>query len=153
MSKKHIVNSASSARRMQEIVLELFDKEKYVTFTWSTGPLSSMPQKALLHIWLRTTVSRLVKCAEKDVSVEEVESLKRTLKAYFYHETAAEWMMTQMRELVPPYRTRSEYSSSSKWTRGQMYEFLTWFQMWAANRGIVLESSGEYAEMRKSENG
>jgi len=152
MSNKFLVNSQSSARQFQELIPELFDKEKYVTFTWTSGPMRSLPQLALAHIWLRTVVARLLKKDEKEVDDDEIESLKRTLKATYYHETANEWMITTLRELLPPHRERKEYSSMGKWSHAQMYEFLTWFQAWAAMRGIVLESKGQFAEIKKSEN-
>jgi hypothetical protein len=39
--------------------------------------------------------------------------------------------------------------SSKNYKRGEMFLFLTWLQMTAANDGLVLESLGEYARLQR----
>ena len=79
--------------------------------------------------------------------------MKRIAKKHFYAEIGAAWLIHWVINPENPDQSRKDFRSSSTWKRGEMYEFLTWLQMRAANDGLVLESRGEYAELQRKENG
>lgn len=152
MANRFIVNSIRSKERMQQIIEEEFQNGRYVVFEWHYGELATINQKKLIHVWFAEWAAFILHKNVEDVSVEEAAAIKRKVKSAYYHETAAEWMASIIRELTPPYRLATEYTSIAKWTPAQCFSVMEWMQATAANAGLVLESKGEFAEMKKSQN-
>lgn len=143
-----IVNSIGTAVAMQRKVEELFDKEKYVQFSWKAGAKTSMPQKALIHIWFRTWMAAICKKKEEDVTKVEIESMKRSVKARYYNATGAAFLVETLSDPFSPSKKRVEYTSISDWTAGECHAVMEWMQDRAAEQGIILESMGEYQRLK-----
>lgn len=143
------VMSVRSCVQMQEIVEREFDKGKYVVFSWKSGNTSSMGQKALIHIWFRQWMAVIGKKKEKDVGEEEIEAIKRKIKALYYHATAAEFMIVRLRDPMHPDKEVIEYSSIGKWTPGECFSVMEWMQLKAAEQNIILESKGEFQNNKR----
>ena len=79
------------------------------------------------------------------------DGLKRTVKGAFYRATASDWMI---HDVVCPLtgRKKKDYTSSKTWKKGEMYFFLSWLQCFAAEKGCVLESIGDFKKNQESEN-
>lgn len=138
------VCSLRTAARMQEMVAEIFERDRYAVFSWRTGPLSSMPQLALFHIWLKKWAAHALHKPEADVSPNELAGMKRSVKARYYHETSAPWMVETIADPLAPGRTRTDYTSAAAWEVGEMFAVMEWMQLKAAEQGLVLEAIGEY---------
>jgi hypothetical protein len=146
-----IVNSAMDLIAFPAHIIELFKVHKYITFTWRFGPDRSLEQNGLLHVWLTQYAAHLAGIDRKSVSKGMVEFLKRRAKKDYYAQTGAEWMLDRMVDPKSGEQGTLFYKSSADYLQGEMFLFLTWLQMTAANDGLLLESLGEYAKLQRKQ--
>lgn len=146
-----IVNSPVSLAAFPAWVARKFAEHKYLTFSFRIGKDRSLDQNALLHVWLTEYAAYLLKKGKKQVTEAELEGMKRIAKKQYYSETGAQWMV--FRPLNP--RTGEEgqlqFRSSANYKTGEMFLFLTWLQMKAADDGCVLESRGQFNKLQQQQ--
>ncbi|MES2367681.1 MAG: hypothetical protein V4563_17525 [Pseudomonadota bacterium] len=144
-----IVNSLPALAAFHAHVDKIIADYPYITFEWRIGEDRSLDQNALFHVWLYEYTAFLLHKDKRSVILAEMEGTKRMAKKAFYSQFGHPWMI--FRPIHP--KTREEglpqYTSSKEWKVGEMFQFLTWLQMTAANDGLVLESLGEF---RKNQN-
>jgi len=145
---KFTVCSIGTAARMQDIVAEVFEKDKYAIFSWKIGATSTMPQKALIHIWFRKWAAYALRKPERDVTEREIAGMKRSVKARYYHATGEAFMVEEIADPLAPDRKRMEYTSIADWTPGECFSVMEWMQLTAAEHDLVLESIGEHKQMK-----
>jgi hypothetical protein len=154
MAESFTVNSSSSKMAFSKYVDALFDKHKYITFDAPrVGADRSMDQNALLHAWVTEYVAHALKKDKRDVIEGEKEGMKRILKKKFtamYPEHYS-WMVYLIINPLTGY-SRKDYTSSKNWKKGEMFLVLTWFQMTAAEDGLILESKGQFAKLQREHN-
>lgn len=150
-SNKFIACSVGSLMAFLKLAEDLWNKEHYIEFSWKIGPRSSMPQKALMHIWLRQWVAHLTKQKERDVTQKQVDGMKHWVKKNFYLQTGADFMIDMEPNPYDLRESRRTFSSIADWTPAQCNEVMTWMQATAANNGCILESMGEFQEMNNSQ--
>lgn len=138
-----IVNSDTSLVAFKAKVDQLYHEKRWVTFTWRIGEKRSIPANSLMHLWLTQFAAHLSNCSEKEVTPGMLEGIKRTTKGLYYRETGHEFMIHTIKCPLTG-KERRDYTSSSSWTRGEMFAFLSWLQMFAAEKGAILESKGEF---------
>jgi hypothetical protein len=147
--KTFLVNSPMAWAAFAKWALGLFTEWKYVTFTVRLGADRSLDQNALLHVWITEYAAHLAEIHTKKVTAAMIEFLKRKLKRAYYLESGAQWVVER---LVDP-QSKEEgglyFRSSADYKVGEMFLFLTWFQMHAANDGCILESRGQYAKLQR----
>jgi len=150
--KTFIVNSPASLIAFFSVVKQIFMDKKFVTFTWRIGQDRSLDQNALLHVWLTEYAAHLAGITKKQVTVEMIQFLKRKSKEGYYREYGHEWVVS--REVDPGTGEAGKpfWRSSADYKVGEMFQFLTWLQMHAANDGCVLESRGQYAKLQREQN-
>jgi len=151
--KTFLVNSPTALMAFGSFAAKLFAEKKYLTFTWRIGEDRSLDQNSLLHVWLTEYVAHLLQKNKKSVTEEELEGIKKTAKRRFYAETGAPWMVVIP---VDPFTGESlpaTLRSSKRYSREEMFHFLTWLQMTAAGDGLVLESKGQYAKLQREHEG
>ncbi|HEX7762567.1 MAG TPA: hypothetical protein VF433_03015 [Cellvibrio sp.] len=156
MSKKEnsfIVCSVGSLMAFLKLAEELWDKEKYVEFGWKIGPRSSMPQKALIHIWFRTWVAHLTRQRERDVTQKQINGMKHWVKKHYYLQTGADFMIDHEPDPYDPRQLRKTFSSIADWSPAECADVMTWMQATAANNGLILESMGEFQRLKQQQNG
>lgn len=146
-----IVCSVASLMAFLKLVEEVWDREKYVTFSWKIGPKSSMPQKALIHIWFRTWAAHTLKTAERLITKEQVEEMKDWVKRTYYIETSAGHMVKQRNDPFHPDKCRMVYTSIEEWGRGECHDVMEWMQLKAAKHGLILESTGEFQKLKQEQ--
>jgi hypothetical protein len=131
----------------------VWQENKWLKVEWSDGSdrRTSMPQKALVHIWLRTYAAFLLKKPTKEVIEEEVELMKKHAKHEFYEETGESFAVARIIDPWHPDKERMVLTSIAKWDPGQCYMFMNWLQNKAGQQGLLLESKGEYANNKKKE--
>lgn len=152
MGEAWIVNDDRKLTAYIEHVKKQFCDHKYLTFPAARiGADRSLDQNALLHVWLTEFAAYLTPCHTKQVTKGMLYGIKRSMKGLFYREYAYEWMI---QEVVCPLtkRSKKDFTSSKDWKRGEIFIFLDWLQHFAATKGCVLESKGEFAKIKREQN-
>ncbi len=154
MGERHTCNSDRTLKFFIERARELYKQHKYVTFEWRIGPDRSIDQNSLLHAWAfeyGCHIGGLSKAEGKPGREQIIEGTKRGAKGEFYRETGYEWMVHTIKNPFTG-EEKVDFRSSKRYSRGQMFEFLTWLQCHADINGCVLESKGEYAKLKREQN-
>ena len=108
----------------------------------------SLSQNALLHVWLRQYAGHLLKKDSKKVSEKEIEHMKLTAKRRCYAQNRYEWLIKHNLDLITGESSKG-LTSSKKWARGEMFQFMEWLQMFGADDGLILESKGEFEKLQQ----
>jgi len=145
----HIVNSEPTWLAFVAKARKVYDECKYAT--WGEpriGENRSLTQSALMHVWLTECAAHYLSKTKKQVTPTDLEGMKRAAKARFYTEKRQPWMI---HEIYNPFtdERKKDYTSSAQWKTGEMFMFLEWLQLAAANDGFVLESIGEFNKLQK----
>lgn len=152
MGESYKVNSAITLDAYKSQVDAWFEKHKYITFPSPRfGVDRSIDQNGLFYIWLTEIAAFLTPCHKKEVTPGMVEGTKKTMKGMFYAHTKYEWII---HDVICPItkRSKKDYTSSASWKQGEMFEVLNFIQMWAATKGLILESTGEHAKLTREQN-
>lgn len=151
MSDAILVNSKESLVAAQKKLAEDFEKHKYCSYAPRYGISRTLPMNDLLHVWLTELAADLLKCHVKQINKGILNGTKRTAKKTFYLERHYPWMIY---EIVCPLtgNRKKEFTSTASWKKGEMLEFMNWLQMFAAEKGTILESRGEHSKAVKQQN-
>ena len=153
MSEAFTINSPTSRLAFNTYVDKLYSEHKYITFSAPRiGADRSHSQNALFHVWATEYVAYRLNKNKKDVSKGELNGMKIIIKQRYAaaHPDSFNWITESV---VNPFnlKVKKGYTSSSDWKKGEMYLVLTWFQMVAAEDGLILESRGEFARLQRRE--
>ena len=108
----------------------------------------SLDQNALFQKWAREYACHLL---NKDkVSKEEHEAMKYTLQRQCYAQMGWDYLLARRTDLMTG-EQKVERRSTTDFDVGEMYQFMNWIQASAAERGLILESLGEYQELQRRE--
>lgn len=151
MSQYWTVNSEHTYESFCKHARKMFDEHKYTTYQWRHGQDRSLDQNALFQVWARQYAAHFGRKPEKEVTEAEHETVKRHFKKMFYLEVQAEWMILEVTDLRTGQISKT-WRSSSKYGRGEMFEFLTFVQALAAQNGCILEARGEFNKLNREKN-
>lgn len=152
MPEHWTVNSEQTKAAFKAQIDRWWDEHKYLTFDAPRiGPDRSIPQNSLIHVFLTEFAAFLTPCHKKEVTAGMLEGIKRSMKGMFYRETGASWAVHKVKCPLTG-REKTDYTSSSSWKRSEAFEFLTWLQSFAAEKGCVLESKGEFRKLQSEQN-
>ena len=144
------VNSARTLADAHKWLDDNFKVEGFTRYKCRHGKSASLPMNALLHVWLTELAAHFAKCDPKEASANMVEGMKRSAKGFCYRETAWAWLVCDV--FCPmTHRSKVDYTSSASWVKGKKSDFLNWLQVFAAQHGCILESKGEFAELKKAQ--
>ena len=144
------VNSAGTLAEAHKWLDNNFKAEGFTRYKCRHGRSASLPMNALLHVWLTELAAHFAKCDPKEASANMLEGMKRSAKGFCYRETAWSWLVCDV--FCPmTHRSKVDYTSSSSWAKGEKSDFLNWLQAFAAQHGCILESNGEFAELKKAQ--
>lgn len=147
----HIINSANSLKDFMNYVVAIYQDYKYITFLKPRiGEKRSLDQNSLFHVWLTIFIAAKLDKDRKEVTKAELAGIKRTIKKLAYLHLRESFLIHE----ITDYSTgeiKKDYTSSSDWKRGEMYAVLNFFQMMAADQGVVLESAGEFKQLQNHE--
>lgn len=146
-----VVNSLPSLAAFWKLINEVFSQHKYATFTWRIGADRSLDQNALFHVWLSEMVAHYCRKDRREVTEAELEGMKKKAKKLYYNETGNSWMVIKPIDPKTGQLGQLQFRSSKKYSVGEMFLFLTWLQMTAANDGIVLESKGQFNKLQREQ--
>lgn len=151
MSEFFTVNSEQTYTAFCSHVRKLFDAHKYITYAAPRiGVDRSIDQNSLFHLWLAEYAAHLLNKDKKQVVAGEIDGMKRTVKGNYYRTYHHPFMI---HDVVCPKtgRRKKDYTSSASWKQGEMFAVLNYMQMMAAHDGLVLESKGEHARLKRQE--
>jgi len=151
--KTFVVDSIISLTAFCAFVKTLFGKGQYITFTWRLGVERSIDQNSLMHLWLSQYAAHLIGKNYKQVTEEELEGIKKIAKKRYYLHSGASWMVTRPVDPFTKQEGQLMFRSSSYYSVGEMFLFLTWLQLSAADDGIVLESRGQFSKLQREQQG
>lgn len=130
----------------------LYDEHRYITIPKPRiGRDRSLDQNSLFHKWLRDFAAHVFEIPKKQVSEGDLSGTKRAIKAAFYNETHEPWMIHKMRNPLTG-EERIDYTSSASLKTGELHMLLNWFQLMAAERGLVLEALGQFERLQRGAN-
>ena len=148
----HIINSESSFTAFVSNARAMFDEYKYSTFSKPRiGEDRSISQNSLLHVWVTEFIAEVAGVSVKAVKKSDIKATKRTLKKSYYNYSGHRFLIERI-ECKISGQSKNDYTSSADWSSGEMYQFLTWFQLEAANFGVILESKGRFKANQIKEN-
>lgn len=155
MSEGWTIDSKHTLQAFISNVTELWEEHKHITYgAPRIGPDRSIDQNALFHVWLTEYAAHLLNKTKKDVTKGEVEGMKRHVKREYCREFSSQFSCKFIVHLVinpKTGETKRDYTSSKDWKQPEMYHVLTWLQMKAANDGLILESKGKFAKLKREE--
>lgn len=146
------VNSKETLKMYCDNVVKQFELHRYLTFPAPRiGIDRSLDQNALFHVWLTEFCAHLVNCNKKQVTKQMIEGAKRTIKKGYWTETQESFMIHVIYCPITQ-QSKKDFTSSSDWKTGEMFNVLNWFQLFAATRGCILESKGEHSRLTREKN-
>jgi len=152
MSKgEFIVDREMGIPELGKLIRAAWAKHKYLRVRWEEGVVRSLDQNALLHVWISEFAAHVLKKPKKEVTKHEKEAMKITCKFHFYQETGCEWMLIKVADMFTQDRSAIAWESTADYGFENMFVFMTWIQTTAFERGLTLESKGEYQKLQKSQ--
>jgi len=154
MSESWTINSDNSLIAFIANVKSLYEKHKYITYSKPRiGIDRSIDQNSLFHLWGSIWIAHKLEKHYKTITKAELAGIKRTVKKMFLvaHPESRDWMIQEITDYTTG-QTKLDYTSSSDWKTGEMFMVLTFMQLEAANQGLILESTGEFAKNQREQN-
>lgn len=149
MTESWVVNSEHTKKAFIAKVEADYAEHKYLTYAPPRiGADRSLTQNGLMHQWLTDFGCHLAKCHYTEFTDGMMEGMKKTAKGLFYREYPFEWMVHEVKCPLTN-RVKTDYTSSSSWKHGEMFLVLTFMQNFAATKGCVLESKGQFAKYQR----
>jgi hypothetical protein len=111
----------------------------------------SLSQNALLHIWFREYAAMRLNKPLKKITQDDTDSIKLLVKQACYGDMKYDWLCQRVTNIdtgVSAFVLRS----TSRYDKGEMFMFMEWFQAFAAQKGLLLESMGEYGRLKDETN-
>jgi hypothetical protein len=141
-------NPGELAQRLERFRIHLEERNEW-PICWQakryTDP-RTMDQNALLHVWCGEFAKHVLDKGK--VSEAEKEGMRITLQRHCYADTHWDWLIEEVPDLFTG-ETRTQRRSTTRFDKGEMTAFLDWIQRAAADRGLILESMGEYRELQE----
>lgn len=114
-----------------------------------TGAVRSLPQNALFHKWCECAAQFFVRMGKLTFATGkpmDAENMKRNLKLTFLGEELIQDINLKTGEITDRYELRH----TSGLDKGEMHQFMTCIDVWAAEHGIYLPhpEDSEYMKMR-----
>lgn len=147
MANDFTVNSSQSLAKAHAMLDQHFKECGYTKYQFKHDAPATLPMNALLHVWLTEFAAHLIKCKPEDIDEGAVEGIKRTMKLACYHETGQPWLVYRITCPLTG-KSKLDVTSSAKWSKGEKCFFLDFLQAYAAKKGLILESKGEYKKLK-----
>ncbi len=150
--QQYIVNSTASLMAYQKWCADEFEKHKYLTFPAPRrGKDRSLTQNALFHVFITEIAAFCTGQHPRKISSDLIEGTKLLAKRQCYAETHQEWLL---QNVIDPETGETECRprSSADYKTGEMFFMLEWLQNHWAQKGLVLESKGEFAKKQREQN-
>lgn len=113
----------------------------------------SLDQNALFHVWCWEYGVHITNAGHLTGKAKDklIDCTKKSIKAKAYNEFGWEFLLTRIKNIFTGEIT-TEYRSTAEYESGQMYQFMEYVQNIAAQDGLILESKGQFKELKESQN-
>lgn len=145
-----VTDNARSVVEAKKALLDKIEQGENFGITFKGLSQRTLSQNALLHVWLRSYASHLLRKKLDLVSEREVGYMKMTAKRRCYADTSWGWLIENRKDLITKESSKG-LTSSKKWSKGELFNFMEWLQAYAANDDLILESKGEYEALRNEQ--
>ena len=108
----------------------------------------SLDQNALFQKWARTFAAHEFGVTEEQVTETQHEAMKISLQRQCYAATGWDFLIVFYPDAFGG-KSKPQRAPTSKMGKGELHQFLTWVQSFAAERGLILESLGEYHKLQQ----
>jgi len=128
-----------------------YAEHKYLTYPKPRiGADRSLDQNALFHVWLTELWAFVMRKDKRDITAGDMVGIKRSMKKRYFEHSREPWLI---HTVTDPFtgQTKTDFTSSREWLQGEMFNVLTWLQMYAAEAGLILESKGEHEKLRREQ--
>ena len=128
-----------------------YAEHKYLTYPKPRiGADRSLSQNGLMHVWLAELWSFAMRKDKRDMTEGDMDGIKRAMKKRYFEYSREPWLI---HKVTDPFslESKNDFRSSRKWLKGEMFNFLTWLQMYAAEADLILESKGEHEKLRREQ--
>lgn len=150
-----IVSNEKDLKDCTDSIRTILEREGHCSVAFSSQgmkctdfALRGLPQNSLFHIWVKEGAEFIFK---KEPTEIEVESMKRYIKQKCYTETKQKFLIHRL--LNPEnHQSKIDFTSTTKWLKGEMTFVLDWMQRFFGEQGLVLEAKGEFVELTESQN-
>ena len=139
----------------------LYEKVSHLTLVYSTCQLKceefnpekskSQKQNSLLHVWFGDITTYQYKGRGMQIGDAEQQGMKRWLKLKCYADIKQEFLVKFIRN---PHSgdLKTEVTSTADWNMSQTHHFMEWLLQYSAEKGLVLECTGEFLELAEKQN-
>lgn len=141
MAEQWIVNSEQTLNSFEAWLKKEWLEHKWLRFTVARGKNRSLDQNSLFHHWCRQA-GEFFKLKENN-GLSPQEQMKLVFKEMF---------LGREDILVGKTNIDRQLRRTSSLPVDEMFWFMTQVQEWSASKGLALESSGEYQELREKQN-
>lgn len=107
----------------------------------------SVEQLGLVHVWFRVYASEAWGVSMSSLSEDEQRRIKTSFKRQCYAQTHYDFILQPTTDVLTGEKGR-ELRSIESYDMGELYLFMDWMQMYAANNGVTLEARGEHARLK-----
>ena len=108
-----------------------------------------LSQNALYQVWAREFAAHTLKKAKAEVTDLEHKAMKITLQRHGYA-AGMKYLVIMVADLFTG-TEKPQRRSTSDLDTGEMFAYMEWVQATAAEQGLILESTGEYDELRRGQ--
>ncbi len=152
MAEHWTVNSDTSETAYFAHIRAQRKEHGYLTISAARiGKDRSLDANALLHVWAREYTAHLLGKHTKKVTKGELAGFKRTAKIRYTQAHPNDFTVHTV-ECPFTRQEKRDYSSSADWKVSELFAFMEWLQLTAANDGLILESTGQYGKLQRKAN-
>ena len=147
-----IARNPGELRARLEAFGRQLEKDNLFPICWQSKKYTSprtMDQNALYWLWV-TEFARFLLDRHK-ISEREKQDMHYTLQRRCYAATQWEWLISHETDLISG-ESKVARRSTTKFQKGEMTAYMEWVQIAAADRGLILESQGEYQDLQVAQN-
>lgn len=148
MGEQWIARTAEELPERLKFFGEHLIRQDVWPIAWKAEPYKpprSLDQNSLLQVWARDFARHVLD--RNKITAEEQEAMRITLQRHCYAATGWPFLIEEQIDLFTG-EAKVGRRSTTKFKKGEMFDFMSWIQAAAADRGLILESQGEYAELQ-----
>jgi len=149
MKKEYVVIPArqDTVDEFLRAISDQIDSKEAFKVTVSGLSGGSLPQKALLHIWVREYAAIYFRKHKKALTGDDETDIKVMMKQKAYKEYGWDFLTKKVTNHDLGISAHI-LKSIAEYSKGELYMFMEFVQAYCATQGVILESSGEYQNLK-----
>lgn len=152
MKELTVYNTDTSKAQAKHMLNDFLLEHGKCSMKLTKGDRRRLSQNNLFQHWARKYAAFIKGCDPKSIDEQTHERTKTGLKLRCYLNTGWRFMVNSFKDdsCSEPYLVPK---SSAELEVGEMFSFMEWLQVYAAEQGLILESQGEYLKRQEAQNG